>query len=277
MVWFKRSSRLLILATALTLGLAAHVPEQVQAKSSSTSSSSQLSEQGENYHQTIPSPETLISSSFEPPRRPGGPPVNTVSGGRRSGTPCIAKDDGLPIPLVPVSRTGKTTVAETVAEYPTISWYLPKITASSQEPAAVEFILKDENGQKIYSTSYALAQSDAGYVEPGIMRLTIPPFAKIPPLEIGKEYSWKLKVMCDQFDNSSVKYESQEIRLKRVAIDPALENLIQEATPQERFALYRQADVWYETLNTMLELLQQNPNDQELASAWDELLKSVGR
>ncbi|NES22590.1 MAG: DUF928 domain-containing protein [Symploca sp. SIO3E6] len=278
MVWFKRSSHSLILATALTLGLAVHIPEGVQAKLGFTSPNSQLPEPGENYHQTIPSPETLVSSSYTPPRPPGGPtPVNTVSGGRRSGTPCIAKSDGLPIPLVPVSNMGKTAVAQTVAEYPTISWYLPKITATTQEPAAVEFILTDENDQTIYSTSYALAQSNDDYVEAGIMSLTIPPFAKIPPLEIGKEYSWQLNVMCAQSDNSSVKYKSEKIRLKRVALDPVMASRIQEATPQERFALYQEADVWYDSLNTMLELLQQNPNDQELASAWDKLLKSVGR
>jgi len=278
MVWFKRSSHLLILATALTLGLAVHTPERVEAKSGSASPNSQLPEPGENYYQTGLSPEILVSSSFSPPRPPAGPtPVNTVSGGRRSGTPCIAKNDGLPIPLIPVANMGKTAVAQTVAEYPTISWYLPKITASSQEPAAVEFVLRDEKDQTIYSTSYALAQSNDDYVEAGIMSLTIPPFAKIPPLEIGKEYSWQLNVMCAQFDNSSVKYESEKIRLKRVAIDPAMESLIEEATPRERFALYQEADVWYDSLNTMLELLQQNPDDQELASAWDELLKSVGR
>lgn len=131
--------------------------------------------------------------------------------------------------------------------------------------------------KKIYSTSYALAQTEEGFVEPGIMSLTIPPFAKIPPLEVGKEYNWKLKVMCSQFDSTGIRYESEEIPLKRVAIDPTLERRIQQATPRERFALYAEADVWYETLNTMLELLEKSPNDQELASAWDKLLKSVGR
>lgn len=268
MIWFKRSSRFLILSTALTLGLAVNVPGRAQAELSSPSLGSQLSELGENVSQTTASPETLVSSSFTPPRPPGGPtPVNIISGGRR-GT-CIQPEDGLPIPLVPVSGMG-----ETIAEYPTISWYLPKTTAEG-----VEFELHDANGEKIYSASYALERSDKAnkeeYVEPGIMSLTIPPFAKIPPLEIGKEYSWKVKVMCDRYD-SSARYEL-EGALKRVAIAPNLESLIQQATPQERFAIYEEADVWYEKLNTMLELLQDNPNDQELASAWDKLLKSVGR
>ena len=265
MIWFKRSSRFLILSTALTLGLAVNVPGRVQAELSSPALSSQLSELGENVSQTTPSPETLLSSSFKPPRPPGGAtPVNIISGGRR-GT-CIKPEDGLPIPLVPVSGMG-----ETIAEYPTISWYVPKTTAE-----VVEFELHDADGEEIYSASYTLEQSNEDFVEPGIMSLTIPPFAKIPPLEIGKEYSWKVKVLCRR-DDSSAGYESDEIPLKRVAIDPNLESLIQQATPQERFALYEEADVWYEKLNTMLELLQNNPNDQELASAWDKLLKSVGR
>jgi len=265
MIWFKRSSRFLILATALTLGVAVNFPGRVQAKLNSPSSSTQLPELGENTRQT-PSAEILVSSSYTPPRPPGGPsPLSTLSGGRR-GT-CIRKEDGLPIPLIPASRMGQTTVAE----YPTISWYLPKTTAE-----ALEFELNDERGQAIYSTSYALAQSDEGFVEPGIMSLTIPPFANIPPLEVGKEYSWKLKVICRQYDSSAI-YESKAIPLKRVAIDPTLEARIQQASLKERFALYQEADVWYETLNTMLDLLQKNPNNQELASAWDKLLQSVGR
>jgi len=264
MIWFKRSSHFLTLATALTLGLAVNVPERVQAKLTSPSPSNQLPELGESTRQITPSPEILVSSSFPLPPPPGsGSPVNTVAGGTRSGPPCI-ENEGLPILLVPASKIEQATVAE----YPTISWYLPKTTAQ-----AVEFVLKDESGQKIYSTSYALAQSEDGSVKPGIMSLTIPSFAKIPPLEVGKQYSWKLKVMCSRFDSSAVKYESEEIPLKRVAIDPALEARIDQASLEERFALYQEADVWYETLNTMLDLLQKNPNDQELASAWDELLQ----
>lgn len=264
MVLFKHSSRFLILATALTLGLAVNVPGRVQAQLNYPSLSSQLPEQGENSNQTKPSPENLVSSSFRAPRSSGdGVPINRESGGRR-GPQCM-KDNGLPVPLVPASGIG-----ETVAEYPTISWYLPKTTAQG-----VEFVLHDANGQEVYSVSYALAQSEEDFVEPGIMSLTIPPFAKISPLEVGKEYSWKLKVMCDRGDSSSFKYELGG-SLKRVAINPTLERRIQQATPQERFALYAEARLWYETLNTMLELQQKSPNDQELASAWDKLLESVG-
>ncbi|NEP13357.1 MAG: DUF928 domain-containing protein [Symploca sp. SIO2C1] len=270
MVLFKPSSRFLILSTALTLGLAVNVPGRVQAQTA-PSLSTQLSEQRENSHQTTHSPQTLLNSSFRAPERPPGQgqPVNTESGGRR-GPQCIEKEDGLPVALVPASGIG-----ETVAEYPTISWYLPKITGSIQEPAGIEFVIQDASGQQVYSASYALAQSEEGVVEAGIMSLTIPPFAKISPLEISKEYSWKLKVMCSRHDSSSFTYQLGG-GLKRVAINPILERRIQQATPQERFTLYKEADVWYETLNTMLELQQQSPNDKELASAWDKLLASVG-
>ncbi len=264
MVLFKRSSRFLILSTALTLGLAVNVPGRVQAQTA-PSLSSQLPEPGENYHQTTPSAETLLSSSFRAPRRISGEgqPVNTESGGRR-GPQCM-ENNSIPVPLVPASGIG-----ETLAEYPTISWYLPETTAQG-----VEFVLQDADGQEVYSVNYALAQSEKGVVEPGIMSLTIPPFAKMSPLEIGKEYNWKLKVMCDRGDSSSFKYELGG-GLKRVTINPTLERRIQQATPQERVALYTEARLWYETLNTMLELQQESPNDQELASTWDKLLSSVG-
>jgi hypothetical protein len=48
--------------------------------------------------------------------------------------------------LVPVDGTG-----ETMAENPTIFWYMPEISADGAPAPAVEFVLKDANDQEIYT------------------------------------------------------------------------------------------------------------------------------
>jgi hypothetical protein len=177
--------------------------------------------------------------------------------------------------LIPASGIG-----ETAAEYPTISWYMPKISPKTKDsdpaPApAVKFVLKDANNQEIYSATYPLTKSAEGVVgAPGIMSLTV---AKGYPLKIGQEYHWELTVMCDSTDTTD---QSETIamdgRIKRVEVDPTLAVRLQQATPQDRVALYATEKLWFETVATLIELRRDRPNDTNLADAWGKLLASVG-
>jgi hypothetical protein len=49
-----------------------------------------------------------------------------------------------------------------------------------------------------------------------------------------------------------------------------------QATPSERVAIYAQAGLWYETVDSLLQLRRQYPNDKDLAEAWKTLLTTVG-
>jgi len=250
MAWFTRSLRFTILATivavALTLGQAVNVPAQESGALRADSLSNKLPNQWE----------------FSPPSGPtGSAPVNTQGGATRGG--CNEDNSSPPIPLVPASRMGLT-----VAEYPTVSWYMPPTSAS-----AVEFVLRDAKDNEIYRAKYALAKSEEGCVlgTSNIMSLTLPAFASLSPLEIGQEYRWELALI----------YESQERvasdgKIKRVEADPTLELRAQEATPQERVALYADKRLWYNALTTLVELRRDRPNDKELEDALDKLLKSAG-
>ena len=270
MVWLTRLSRftlLAVLAVALTLGLAVNVPAQVPAPLRSTSLSSKL------------------ENAFRAPQGPGAPtPVNTEGGGTRS--PCIASENTTITALLPVSRIG-----ETIAEYPTIFWYMPKIAAETEAPApGIKFVLKvsgkqqDSAGKPIpivyYSAEYALAKSAEGVVgAPGIMSLSLTPsnFPSLSSLEIDKEYAWELTMSsCNYTDTDKSDEITVDGGIKRVKLDPTLARRIQQATPQERVALYAEKRLWYETVASLVELRRANPNDQNLADAWGKLLSSVG-
>lgn len=240
MHWLKRSSQFRILAGLLAFVLAIVVSPMVHAQPQPTSISSR-----------IPSTWT---ASFEPP--PGsGTPDNRQGGATRG--PCVKKNG--PYALVPLSGMGAT-----VAPYPTLLWYLPETEAS-----AMEFELWDENNKQLYSTKLAIAPGQSG-----IMNLWLPTDASLLPLEIGKQYYWQLRLLCPEDKNGSEQIFVQGW-IKRVEKLAALASQINQATPQERVALYAKAGLWYETVAGLFDLRRLYPNNGDLREAWTKLLKSV--
>lgn len=249
MACFTRLSRSAIIAVALTLGLSANFLQPVQAQWFSSSLGSKL------------------ENSFRPPRGPNAPaPVNTVSGGRRGG-PCMNSQNPL-IALVP------TYGGKTADEYPTIYWYVPGMTAADAPAPVVEFELTDVNNQQVYySAKYNLTKSGQGIVgSPGIMSLKLD---HPDSLKIGQTYRWQLTVRCDANESDRSNDHFVEGMLERVAPDQNLVNRVQQATPQERIALYAEKDLWYEALGTLIELRRERPYDANVANAWDKLLSLV--
>lgn len=278
MVWFTHSSRFTLLAIALTgaltLGLTVNAPVGVQAQLRPNNT---LGEKLPNQWE------------FSPPSAPTNPvPTNREGAATRGGQQeCLQGSESLTA-LVPASGVG-----ETAAEYPTFSWYMPQTSAS-----AMEFVLRDAKGNDIYKSHYALASfaaypgSSAALSRIGrinstsptprvdrvsasrIMSLTLPAFANLSPLEIGQEYSWSLALICDP--NERAKDIIVGGAIKRVTSNPSLSGRIQQATPEERVALYADARLWYETLSSLVELRRDRPNNNDLTQAWNKLLTSVG-
>jgi hypothetical protein len=262
MAWFRRSSRfiILVLAVALTLSLAVNVPAQVQAQLKPSSLSSKLPNQ---------------SKSFRVPRTATGAPTNTQGGATRQvWDVCIAERDKSPAPLVPpASKMG-----ETLSEYPTVSWYMPKTRAS-----AVQFVLLNAKMQEVYSVKYSLAKYTENTAQgteefvvgsPGIMSLTVPTATSISPMDIGQVYQWQLTLMCDPVDQSA--NIPMNGGIKRVEPNPNLAARLQQATPEERVTLYVEENLWYNAVATLVELGRDRPNDPNLAAIWDKLLTSQG-
>lgn len=276
MAWFTRSSRFTLLAIALTgaltLGLTVNAPAGVQAQLRPNNT---LGEKLPNQWE------------FSPPSAPTDSVPTNREGAATRGGECLQGSKSLTA-LVPASGIG-----ETAAEYPTFSWYMPQTSAS-----AMEFVLRDAKGNDIYRSHYALANfaaypgdsaalSSLGTVNSAsptlgvdrvsasrIMSLTLPAFANLSPLEIGQEYSWTLALICDPNERSKDIIASGAI--KRVTPNPTLSRRIQQATPEDRVALYADARLWYETLSSLVELRRDRPDNNDLTQAWNKLLTSVG-
>lgn len=249
MAWFTRSSRFALLAVALVLSSSFQVSAQMPFRVSASSLTSEL----ERY-----------SSDFRPPKR--GTPDNRQGGATRG--PCFKEGPELTA-LVPIFG------GETTAESPTVFWIMPNMSADSAvAPApAMEFTLKDANGKTVYSAEHPLTKSTSGVVgTPGIMSL---PVAKSYPLEVGEEYKWQLRVTCDVESSDRSEDKFVEGTIKRVASDPNLVTLLQQATPEERVVLYARAKLWYEMLEELVELRQNRPADRNLTEAWNKLINNL--
>ena len=64
--------------------------------------------------------------------------------------------------------------------------------------------------------------------------------------------------------------------IERVQPEPELTAQLEGATPVEKAALYGKAGIWYETVATLAQLKEAEPQNQELINAWDSILNSVG-
>ncbi len=254
MAWFTRLSRFTILASilaaTLTLGLFVTISKQVQAQSHS------------------PSLSSVLENAFRPPT----PPLvaeNRVTGVCRSHR-CFS-EQYLLTAIVPVSGVGETIAAE-----PTVFWYMPETFFDFDRGAlspAMEFLLIDASKQTVLSVKYPLAKSAKGIVgSPGIMSLSV---AHSQPVKFGQEYHWIVRLTCNSTSTDRSCDPWVEGGFKRVKPDPTLAQHLLQATPYERVAIYAQAGLWYETVESLLKLRREHPEDKDLAEAWKTLLNSV--
>ncbi|AOY80956.1 DUF928 domain-containing protein [Moorena producens JHB] len=184
-----------------------------------------------------------------PPVPERGKPIRTAGGGSRSYS-CTDNGD---IPLTAIVPANN--LVKTVAANPTLFWYVPKTTAT-----VAEFVLIDDQDQEVYLTSVSLDNTN------GIVQLSLP---KTVPLTMGKEYKWFFVLVCNPQERS----RDQWVKgiLQRTELSPELAlNLEQEQNTLEQAKLYADALIWQETVTTVAQLRDSQPQ------AWVDLIKSVG-
>ena len=194
--------------------------------------------------------------TFEPPSE--SQPQATIGGASRGGQ-CYADSQNISqpfAPLLPASNQGLTT-----ASHPTLLAYIPTSAAGS-----IFLNLQDENEEEVYQAILPINNQS------GVISLDLPPEA--PGLETGKNYKWSFALMCD----NKLRPDSPVIEgyITRVQPRSELANQLEKATPTETVALYGQAGIWYETVAILAELRQSEPQNQELVTAWNNILNSVG-
>ena len=159
--------------------------------------------------------------------------------------------------LMPKNKIGRT-----VSDYPTFFFYLPQTEAQ-----LAEFILVDKSGKQIYKQDLTISNLS------GVIGVSIPAEKNMPPLEVGKSYTWNLTVICDSQDRSSDQIESGTVR--RVEISADIRRQLDQADPRQKTFIYAKNGIWQDALSTLAAARRDQPNDAELTADWKSLLDSV--
>ncbi|MEG4854893.1 DUF928 domain-containing protein [Microcoleus sp. B5-D4] len=183
-----------------------------------------------------------------PPTQPGRP----VRGGG-----CASISQLGVTALVPTNKKGRT-----VSDYPTFFFYLPQTEAES-----AEFILQDPSGKQIYKQDLTISNLS------GVIGVSIPANQNVPPLEVGKSYTWNFTVICDSQDRSSDQIESGTVR--RVELSADIRRQLDQADPRQKTVIYAENGIWQDALSTLAAARRDQPNDTTFKADWESLLDSV--
>lgn len=196
--------------------------------------------------------------TFEPPKE--NQPRATRAGASR-GNQCAVDSHNVTEPFIPLLPSNDYGL--TVASHPTILAHVPDSSAEY-----IFFTLQDENNEEAYQTILPIGS------EPGIISISIP--SEAPGLETGKTYKWSFALMCD----NKLRPDSPIVEgfVKRVNAEPYLAAKLENSKAEtiQKAALYGKAGIWYETISTLAQLRQAQPQDPDLNLAWNNLLNDVG-
>jgi hypothetical protein len=135
-------------------------------------------------------------------------------------------------------------------------------------PLLVEFELQDKNSDSVYKSIFKTSG------KPGILTLTLPTQAGLPPLKVGEDYNWSFTIICQPDERS--RDITVEGWVRRVELNATLNNKLKQASPQQQVELYAQAEIWQDALATLVQLRRNYPNDAAIAANWERLLSSAG-
>jgi hypothetical protein len=210
----------------------------------------------------------LKQVTFEP-RTDKPAPTITVGGGRRNEGVCsqerkaseasITEPKSLARLLTPLLPSPSSDLHLTVSAHPTFLVYVPQTSAKT-----VELTLEDRDGKGIYQRTINLTGT------PGIVRFSLP--ASTPELEIGKDYRWLVLMNCQP---STAEDPFAEGLVRRIKPDSSLSQ-VDGKKPLEQVSLYAKSGIWYDAVANLAALQKAQPNNPEVTSAWENLLRGVG-
>jgi hypothetical protein len=154
--------------------------------------------------------------------------------------------------LVPTTNFGLTT-----AERPNFSIYLPATSATQ-----VVLSIKEEGGTHHSQTLVPITGTS------GIISLQ--PNPDSPPLEVGKTYQWAVVLVCGERPSPNDPAIASWVR--RIA-PPQPTN---QGTALEQAAWYGEQSIWYDALNSLVEVRRSQPDNQDLINIWADFLSSGG-
>jgi Domain of Unknown Function (DUF928) len=212
--------------------------------------------------------------NFQPPADQGAP-EQSVGGSTRGGSGEVCPQDrnaGFSARTVkavlPKSKQGLT-----VSSHPTFLLYVPQTSA-----AEARFILQDDSNPnqviEIYETTFALPKdlTETG----GLVTIEIP--ESLPELEVGQTYTYYATLICSPGDSGGINYDQGSISRvevpSQIAQVQANEALSPEESLWQQAMLYAESGIWLDMVNTLISLMEYEPDNQDLQRQWMSLMRS---
>ncbi|MDF5725611.1 MAG: DUF928 domain-containing protein [Rhizonema sp. PD37] len=149
----------------------------------------------------------------------------------------------------------------TTVERPTLFFYIP------QNSARALLVVQDENYQTIYKQNFAL-QGLTGIVNLNVRQSTV------PEQKIHKTYHWSFSVTCVR-TNPSQDFVLQG-SIQPIDPDPELKKKLATVDFRQRAAIYAMSGLFQDSLKTLAQLRREHPNDDDLKTDWEDLLRTAG-
>ncbi len=210
--------------------------------------------------------------NFQPPADQGAP-KQSVGGSTRGPAVCPQdRNAGFSArtltAVLPKSKQGLT-----VSSHPTFLLYVPPTSA-----AEARFILQDDSNpnrvSEIYETTFALPKelTETG----GLVRIEMP--ENLPELEIGKTYTYYATLICSTGDSGGINYDQGSITRVEVPENIARVQGNQALSPEQSLwqqaILYAESGIWLDTVNSLISLMEYEPDNQVLQDRWVSLMRS---
>jgi len=195
-------------------------------------------------------PAARAPISFRPAAQ-GAPAVRVTGGSRGQGDTAVTLD------VLAPDQTGLTT-----REQPSLFWYQSK-------PATAKFeltLLREDKDDPLLQVTVNRAE------QAGIHRVKLGDHGV--QLKPGVEYRWVVALITDPQNRSSDLVASGSIQ--RVEASDELKTRLASADKATIPAIYAEAGIWYDALETLSDQIDANPNDDALRAVRADLLKQVG-
>jgi hypothetical protein len=151
----------------------------------------------------------------------------------------------------------------TVKGLPSFFFYLPETTAQS-----AELVLSNDSDRVVYKLRFAITGN------PGIIRLQLPGFINLEPLEIQEIYRWSFSIICNPLS------PSQNLTLtgtvQRLPLSRNLATQLQNASPSSHPQIYAEAGLWMDAFSSLANVSQLPLEDGSNQQEWETLLQLMG-
>lgn len=192
-----------------------------------------------------------------------GAPARRVGGGTRG----LADSDVLPV----VAAIAPESTGFTVSEQPTLYWYL-----SEYWQVPFRFSLTYDDSE--IGTNVSLEDSidpvlDVEIKQPmsGIQAFDLADYDVALKPEIT--YRWAIFMVAEEARSNDLVTEAT---IKFSPADEELTSALNNASEQDKPQIYATQGIWYEAVDTLSELINQNPYELKFSQARSELLRQVG-